>query len=159
VRERAGQAEIALILPRLVFVLAFVVSLSFGLCNKSSGDTHAGDQLKALKAAMVVIGDDPNNVPPIGQNYNCTISIGHQPAQPASPFKPVLGSCLWTVVNQGNLWLATFRESWLCKDWSANATGYPACQDPTGFHEWQYQVDLKGPVQEISSTGAFAPDM
>ncbi len=158
-RERAGQAEIALILPRLVFVLAFVVSLSFGLCNKSSGDTHAGDQVKALKAAMVVIGDDPNNVPPIGQNYNCTISIGHQPAQPASPFKPVLGSCLWTVVNQGNLWLATFRENWLCKDWSANATGYPACQDPTGFHEWQYQVDLKGPVQEISSTGAFAPDM
>jgi hypothetical protein len=148
-----------LILPRLVLVLAFLVSLPFGLCNGSNGDTQAADQLKALKAAMAVIGDDPNNVPPIGQDYNCTISIGHQPAPPASPFKPVLGTCRWIVLTQGNVWLVTFRENWFCKDWSATVTGYPPCQDPTGTHAWQYQVDAKGSVQEISNTGAFAPDM
>jgi hypothetical protein len=147
-----------LILPRLVFLLTFLVSLPFGLCNGSSGSTQAADPVKALKAAMVAIGDDPNSVPPIGQNYDCTISIRSQPAPPASPLNPVPGTCLWTVLQQGNLWLVTFRETWFCKDWSANVTGYPPCQDPTGFHEWQYQVDIRGPVQEISSTGAFAPD-
>ena len=148
-----------MILLRLTFVLAFLVSLAFGLCNGNSGDAPVADQAKALKAAMVAIGDHQKSVPPIGQDYNCTISIGHQPASPASPLMPVLGTCHWTVENQGNIWLATFRETCVCRDWSENVTGYPPCQDPAGFHEWQYQVVINGTVQEISSTGAFAPDM
>lgn len=158
VQDVPASPRTALILPRLVFLLTFLVSLPFGLCNGSSGSTQAADPVKALKAAMVAIGDDPNSVPPIAQNYDCTISIRSQPTPPASPLNPVPGTCLWTVLQQGNLWLVTFRETWFCKDWSANVAGYPPCQDPTGFHEWQYQVDIRGPVQEISSTGAFAPD-
>ena len=147
-----------MILLRLVFATAFLISLPFGLCG--GGDAEVADQLKALKLTMASIGDDPNNVPPIGQAYDCAITIRRQPTPPASPLDPVRGSCLWDVEKQGSLWLVTFRETWLCKEWSASVSGFPACPEPTGFHEWQYQVVVtSGSVEEVSSTGAFAPDM
>ncbi len=45
---------------------------------------------------------------------------------------------MWTLLKQGDVWLATFRETWLCTDWSAPAPGYPDCVPPTGSHEWQF---------------------
>jgi hypothetical protein len=145
---------------RLLFAAIFLASLPFGLCS-SSGDNKGGlsDQVKAVKVALVVRGGDPNNLPPIGEAYDCTISVAVTPTPPATRPTVVPGRCQWTVEQQGNVWLATFREAWSCADWSVEKAGYPPCQPPTDFHEWQYQVDLRGPVQEIAESGAFAPDM
>jgi hypothetical protein len=147
------------VLPlRLLFAAVFLVSLPFGLCSSSPDTTPSAGQVKALRSALAAIGDDPNELPPLAQNYDCTINVTIQANPPASPFHDVHGKCIWTVEQQGNVWIATFKETWLCDDWSATAAGYPPCEPPTGVHEWQYQVDASGAVQEIENKGPFAPD-
>jgi hypothetical protein len=141
---------------RLLFAAIFLVSLPFGFC--SSSDTSS-EQTAALKAALIMIGDDPNNLPTIGQNFDCVIAVTNQPAAPASQFHNVSGSCLWTVEKQGSVWLVSFSETWFCNDWSAKVPNFPDCVPPNGTHEWHYQVDLRGgTTQLIENRGPFAPD-
>lgn len=143
---------------RFVFLAVAAVTLVLGVCE--SGDSDSTEQMKALKLALFHVGDDPDAVPPIGQRYDCTINIGHQPRPPASPLRAVGGTCIWDVARQGNNWNVTFHETWFCSDWAADAQGYPPCDSITGNHEWQYFVDLgAGTVSELSSQGQFAPDM
>ena len=142
---------------RLLLAAIFLVGLPFGLCS-SSDNSSAADQLRAIKVALAAIGDNPNTVPVLGSEYQCTIHVSVQPQPPASPFHDVQGHCMWTLLQQGNLWLVTFHESWLCDDWSAPVPGYPACVPPIGSHQWQYQVYPDSSVQEITSSGPYAPD-
>lgn len=128
-------------------------------CGGGGGD-NTDDQKKALEQALIFAGDDPSALPAIGQTYDCTINIGHQPPTPQKTFAPVRGQCLWTVAAQGKSWLVTFKETWFCSDWSANTPNYPACDSIAGSHTWEYFVDLVAKtVDKLSDRGQFAPDM
>jgi hypothetical protein len=144
-----------------LLIVAMAAAAFMGACGGGSGDSgEDSDQVNALKAALSFAGDDPSAVPPIGETYDCTINPLRQPDPPASPLLPVHGRCFWDVEAQGDSWIVTFRETWFCQDWTADAAGYPPCDSITGNHEWQYLVDLKGnTVDQLSSRGQFAPDM
>jgi hypothetical protein len=147
--------------------IAFIAagSLMLAACGGGSGDAgppgDPNDDRNALSLAIAFRGGDFTQVPESGQEYPCTIEVAIQPPAPQSPFHPVEATCEWTVEKAGDVWLATFRESWHCEDFSASGAGFPECIPPLGFHEWIYQVDLKGGggSTEISSRGQFAPDM
>ena len=149
-------------LLRVTTVVLAMLALTLAACGSGGPqDTNEpSDAQKALKSAVIFLGDDPNNLPSLGNTYDCAINPRRQPGGGQSPLLPVAGSCLWTVTQQGSLWLVTFHETWFCKDWAATAAGYPACDGLTGNHEWQYEVDLgAGTVQENYDRGQFAPDM
>ncbi|MEO8457715.1 MAG: hypothetical protein ABI559_07885 [Chloroflexota bacterium] len=143
-------------------VLLVLALLSAGACigGGDDGPTPLDDRYKAFLAAVGYVGDDPSNPPALGTQFPCSITVALQPASPQPTLRPVLANCIWQVEPQGNLFIATFNESWRCDDFAANSIKYPACVPPIGFHEWQYQVDIRqGKVDEISSKGQFAPDM
>jgi hypothetical protein len=146
---------------RACFLAAVAGLLLLAACGGGGGnDDEDSDPTKALKAALAYAGDDPHDVPPLDQNYDCVINPARQPSPPQSPLLPVHGSCLWSVAPEGTLWLVTFHETWFCSDWAADVPGYPACDSITGNHEWKYLVDLaQGTVSLDSHRGQFAPDM
>lgn len=147
-----------MVLLKIAFLAAASVTLILGVCG--SGEDSSTEQERALKLALAQAGDDPNYLPTLGETYDCTIFPRRQPAAPQSPLHPVAGKCLWNIEEQGSSWLTTFRETWLCSDWSADADGFPPCDSITGFHEWEYLVNVpSGTVDELSSRGQFAPDM
>lgn len=146
-----------------MFILRFAVTaltaaaLFFSACD---GGDDSTEREKALALAAAQNGDDPNIIPPDGVNYDCTINVARQPAAPQSPLRAVAGKCLWNMEPQGGSWLITFRETWLCSDWSAVAAGFPPCEGLTGFHEWEYLVNVpSGTVDVLGDRGQFAPDM
>lgn len=135
-------------------------TVALALMAACGGGSGGGDEVKALQAAMAHLGDDPNNPPEIGQEFDCVISIGHQPASPQPTLSDVPGRCLWNVEAQGSSWIVSFRETWFCDDFSAQAPGYPECASARGQHNWQFLVDLgAGSIDTLSESGQFAPDM
>lgn len=134
------------------------VTLFLGICE--SGGDDATSEERALHLAAIFAGDSPSDIPFTDEYFDCIINVKRQPDPPASPLRNVAGKCLWTVEPQGSGWKVTFRETWLCSDWAADAAGYPPCESISGFHEWQYFVDLNsGTVSLLDDTGQFAPDM
>ena len=143
---------------RLALMALTSVLLVLGVCESDDGGEVS--ERRALDLAVVFAGDNPKDVPYTGDYFDCTIHIGHQPAAPASPFYDVPGKCFWDIEPQGRSWRVTFRESWFCRDWAATGAGFPPCDGITGFHEWEYFVDLEaGSVELLDDTGQFAPDM
>lgn len=143
---------------KIVFLAVASVTLVLGVCG--GGGDKPSEQAKAFQLAITQAGDDPNSLPPLGATYDCTIFPQRQPPAPQSPLRAVAAKCLWNIEPQGGSWLATFRETWLCSDWSAEAESFPPCDSITGFHEWEYLVNVpSGTVDILSSRGQFAPDM
>jgi hypothetical protein len=60
---------------------------------------------------------------------------------------------------QTSTWLVTFRETWACSQFAQDVEGYPPCTAITGFHEWQYEVNLAtNEVISVGETGQYPPD-
>jgi hypothetical protein len=141
-----------------VLIIAFILGgVVLSACGGGGGDT---EETKALKAVMAFQGDDPKaSLPPVGQAYQCSITVVSQPLLLPTPQPGVPGTCLWKLELQSNLWFATFSEAWSCADFSADVASYPPCSPPNGFHTWQYLVDHLQHVEPLQDDGNFAPDM
>jgi hypothetical protein len=114
----------------------------------------------ALQLAILTRDGQIGALPTLDEPYACVLEVALQPEAPEPTLHPVDSTCLWSVEEDGNYWKATLTETWRCDDFAAEAQGYPACVPPTGFHEWEYQVDLStGMSTEVGSRGQFAPDM
>ena len=131
------------------------MTLVLGVCE-SDGGSDDSDATKRSQLAVAFVGDDPNDVP-----YTWGLLRLHdQHRAPASRAgKPVarrrMASASGTSSRRAGSWLVTFRETWFCSDWSAVAAGYPPCDGISGFHEWEYLVDLDaGTVELLDDTRA-----
>lgn len=150
-----------LLLKSMVVILSSVFLL-LGVCEDSGDDpSEQQDEQRALELAAVHAGDRVSDIPYTGDYYDCIIFVALQPEPPASPLRNVNGRCIWTVEPEGSTsWVVTFRETWLCSDWAADAEGYPPCNELTGFHEWKYFVEFAdNGVNLLDDSGQFAPDM
>jgi hypothetical protein len=128
------------------------VSLPFGLCSDDEPEVDPDDAFRAVQAVLPRHEGDPNNVPPIGNAHSCTLT-------PGRGLDNVQGNCLWTVESQGEQFIVTLRQTWRCEDFSGDFANYPPCSGQTGFHEWEYLVDLdRGSVQLLEERGQFPPD-
>lgn len=136
-----------------VLLLTALLAAAVACADSSGGGGEEVDvdaQRQAVTAVSFLLGDAGSN-PPIGQPYDCGLSL--------SGATPVPGRCLWTAMAQPNSWLVTFRETWACSQFARDVQGYPACTNLTAFHEWQYEVLLEtGGVQLVNETGQFPPD-
>jgi hypothetical protein len=139
---------------RLVLLIAAVCAVAvLSACGNAALKAEEDRQL-ALQFAMVALGDDPHDLPPLDEDYDCAIFREDNPALP-----PVRGRCRWESNRQGDNWLVGFREIWSCRDFASDMPGFPPCDGATGYHEWLYLIDLDGPVQLLGEEGQFAPDM
>ena len=137
--------------------LAFVL-LSAG-CGVLPGDDDDEDERTDRELAVDAIiftGALEAEAPPqIGDEYDCVVGPG--PAGQGQ-IQPIDAVCIWTSEPQGEQWLVTFRETWLCDDFSADVEGFPPCSEETGFHEWEFLVDLqRSTFQQLDDRGQFAP--
>lgn len=148
-----------MLIAKVVAAAMASVVLVLGICEGDGKDAQT-DSERALEIAAIFHGDLYSQIPYTDDYYDCIINVAIVPDPPASPLRDVAGRCFWTVRPQGNSWVVTFRETWFCSDWSAKIQGYPPCNGLTGFHEWQYFVDLRNnTVNLLDDTGQFAPDM
>jgi hypothetical protein len=128
-----------------------LLTLVLGLCGGDDDEVDPEEAQKAVQAVLPQQGDDPNNIPPINETYECILV-------PGQGLDPVTASCLWTVEEQDPGHIVTVRETWLCADFSADFEDYPPCSGTSGFHEWQYFVDVEGRELELlEETGQFPP--
>jgi hypothetical protein len=138
------------------------LTLAVVACGGGGGDDQEDDvEGRVLEMAAIYAGDLVSQIPFTDDYYDCTIHVRIVPEPPASPLRDVAGRCLWTVEKQSDTaWIVTFRETWFCSDWAAEIEGYPECDGLTGFHEWEYFVDLTdNGVNLLDDRGQFAPDM
>lgn len=141
------------------------VALALSACGGGDGggdnETADPEESRVLELAAIYAGDLVSDIPYTDDNYDCTINVRVVPEPPASPLRDVLGRCLWTLEQQSDTnWVVIFRETWFCSDWAAEIEGYPECSGLTGFHEWEYLVDLTdNGVNLLDDRGQFAPDM
>ena len=150
-------------MPSLRLMLVALASAAVLIaCGGDGNDAEEQEtRERVLGLAAQFAGDDPSDIPITEENYDCVIHVAVVPDPPASPLEDVIGSCLWSLSKQGSTsWTVTFRETWRCSDWSAEAAGYPPCDGVTGSHEWKYFVDMSNhTVTELDDSGQFAPDM
>jgi hypothetical protein len=140
---------------KLAFALAVLLAAAFACGGGEDDDAAATPDARAeqaVNAARAVQGELFGQVPPINSPYDCGIHL--------KTATPVPGRCEWTAVEQPPFWIVTFRETWSCNQFSRQVAGYPDCTAITGFHEWEYQVDLAtGALEQLDETGQFPPDL
>jgi hypothetical protein len=79
-----------------------------GLVLSACGGGGDTEETKALRAAISFQGDDPSApLPPLGQSYQCAITVVSQPSPPATPIPDVFGTCLWNLEQRSNVWYST----------------------------------------------------
>jgi hypothetical protein len=136
---------------KLLLVPVIFVALVLGLCGDDDDEVDPEEAQKAVQAVLPQQGDDPNVIPPINESYECLLV-------PGRGLDPVRASCRWTVEEQDPGYLVTVRETWLCEDFSVEIEDFPPCDATSGFHEWEYFVDVEGRELELlSERGQFPP--
>ncbi len=145
----------------LIVVGVTMLLTACGGGNDTNTDEEATTRARVLELAAIFAGDLVSHIPYTDEYYDCVIFVKVAPEPPASPLRDVAGRCLWTVEKQTDkTWVVTFRETWFCSDWAAQIEGYPDCNELTGFHEWEYFVDLTdNSTTQLDDRGQFAPDM
>jgi hypothetical protein len=148
-----------MLLIKVMLAAVASVTLVLGVCEGDDTPDETSET-RALEQAVIFHGDRLADIPFTDQTYDCIINVAIEPEPPASPLRDVAGRCIWTVEPQGSAWVVTVRETWFCSDWNAEIAGYPPCSGLTGFHEWQYFVDLQtNSTNLLDDSGQFAPDM
>ena len=135
-----------------VLLLPMVLgALVLGLCGDDDDEVDLEEAQKAVQAVLPLQGEDPNNVPPINESYECLLV-------PGQGLDAVQASCRWTVEEQDPGHIVTVRETWLCDDFNVEIADYPPCDGTSGFHEWEYFVDVEGRELELlDERGQFPP--
>jgi hypothetical protein len=141
-----------LLLPMLVGALVCVAC--------STGEQKDEDFQQGELAAETAFNANPFlQVPPIAlaEEFDCVIEPG--PAG-VGKVEPIDGTCEWQFEKQGEQWLITFHEEWVCDDFAADSLDHRPCDGEKGSHEWEYLVDLdSGSVLPLADRGQFAPQM
>lgn len=146
----------------LVSVAALAALVLAACGGGDDGGSSTQDEIDQEKAIAIVVslrGDEITTIPVFNADYNCTLAAS---GPQADQIEPVAARCRYDAEKQEqeSQWRITFRETWSCDDFKAEAPGYPPCVGQTGFHEWTYLVDLRERTSElIDERGQFAPNM
>lgn len=136
----------------LVVAVAILVGLPFGLCSDDSPENDDAQGI-AIGSVKVVLGHDPIEPTPVGENYPCTYAFDD-----ATGLEPIVLTCRWDIEGQGDSFVVRLHEVWACNDFEADYAGYPACDGETGVHDWEYLWSPSGDVQLLEESGQYPPD-
>jgi hypothetical protein len=136
---------------KLLLAGVALVAMLLGVCGDDESEVDPEEARRAVETVLPLQGEDPGIIPPIGDSYECILV-------PGQGLDPVRASCLWEVEEQGEGHLVIVRETWLCEDFSGDFPNYPPCDGLSGFHEWEYYVDVEGRELELlDERGQFPP--
>ena len=135
-----------------LFVSVVLAGLPFGLCGDDTSESDDAEGA-ALSAVMLVLGQDPGERVPVGENYTCSYSFDED-----TGLEPVIFTCRWDIEDQGDSFLVRFHEVWACDDFAADSPDHPPCDGETGVHDWEYLVTPAGDLELLRESGQYPPD-